>query len=84
MAAATQTELPAAGPRALRTAASRVLQAARFRNRQGFRGPPSAGLIEPEASQIAKRVRLDRPFRDACKRPFASNFRYCTTEPAER
>ena len=34
--------------------------------------------MKPEAARIAKRVRLDRSFRDACKRPFTNNFRYCT------
>ncbi len=76
--AATQTELPAAGPRAVRTAASRAPQEARFRGSQGFKGPQSVRLSNLRPRQIAKRARLDRPFSNACKRPFARNFRYCT------
>jgi hypothetical protein len=39
----------AASANAVRTAGSRAPQTTRFGGRQGFKGPPSEGLVEPEA-----------------------------------
>src|SRR5271166_3281153 len=47
----------------------------------GLQSPAKRKAVQPEARQIAKRARPDRPFRDACKRSFASNLRYCTNGP---
>ena len=50
----------------------------------GLQRPAKRNAVAPEAPQIARRVRQDRPFRDARKRSFASNLRYCTNGSAAR